>query len=110
MSSKTKRQSIGQKKAIELAESNWWELCNHREIAEFQLFTEELCCPFGVFHEAVEKSLGRPVFTHEFGLNYDGIVAEFLGERDALSMTDIIELIPEEKRIILVVDEERGDD
>lgn len=95
------RNSIGKEKAIELAESNWWELCDHREIAEFQLLTKELCCPFAVFHEAIEKSLGRPVWTHEFGMNYDGIVAEFLGERESPSMEEIIGLIPEEKRMIV---------
>ena len=77
--------SIGKEKAIELYNSNWWEGLSHREIAEFQLFTAELSCPFDVFHEAVEKSLGRPVFTHEFGLNYDGICKEFLGEKDPLN-------------------------
>lgn len=90
------RQSIGRDKAIELASTNWWELCSHREIAEFQLFTKELACPFAVFHEAVEKSLGRPVWTHEFGMNYESICKEFLGEKDAPTMEEIIALIPEE--------------
>lgn len=102
----SERHSIGRDKAIELAESNWWELCDHREIAEFQLFVVELCCPFGVFHEAVEKSLGRPVFTREFGLNYNGIVAEFMGEMDAPTLKEIIELIPEEKRVVIKLDGE----
>ena len=68
--------SIGKEKAIKLSLTEWWKEKSYREIAEFQLFTAELCCPFDVFHEAVEKSLGRPVFTHEFGLNYDGICKE----------------------------------
>jgi len=95
------KQSIGRENAIKLAETNWWELCNHREIAGFQLFTEELCCPFDVFHEALEKSIGRPVFSHEIGLNYDGIVAEFLGEKEPPTIDEIFGLIPEEKRIII---------
>lgn len=98
---KYEQKSIGSEKAIELAESNWWELCDHREIAEFQLFTKELSMPFSVFHEAVEKAIGRPVWTHEFGMNLEGIIAEFLGDKDAPSMEDIINLIPEEKRIII---------
>jgi hypothetical protein len=100
---KTKRNSIGKEKAIALAESKWWEGKSHREIAEFQLFLEELCMPFDVFHEAIEKSLGRPVFTHEFGLNYEGLVSEFLGDRATPSLQEIFSLIPEEKRIILEV-------
>ena len=103
---KTQQQSIGKQKAIELAESNWWELCTDHEIAEFQLFTVELCMPFSRFHEAMEKALGRPVWTHEFGMNYDGLVAEFLGDRTPPTMQEIIELIPADKRIVIVNDKE----
>lgn len=101
-----KQVSIGRDKAIELGSTNWWELCTHREIAEFQLFTAELCCPFAVFHEALEKSLGRGVYTHEMGLNYDGLIAEFLGERAAPTLAEIIDLIPPEKRIVIAVESE----
>jgi len=94
-------ESIGKEKAIELFNSNWWELCSYRDIANFQLFVEELCLPFDKFQEAVEKSLGRSVFTHEFGLNYDGIVKEFLGEKSSPTIQEIINLIPAEKRIII---------
>lgn len=100
------QQSIGKERAIALSETKWWEGKSHRHIAKFQLFTSELCCPFAVFHEAIEKSLGRPVFTHEFGLNYDGIMQEFLGERDAPTLEEIISLIPEEKRIVCVIGRE----
>jgi len=105
----TKRHLIGRDKAIELAASNWWELCDDREIAEFQLFTAELCMPFGRFHQALEAALGRPVWTHELGLNYDGICQEFLGERAAPSMDEIMNLIPAEKRIVLTVEEDEAE-
>jgi hypothetical protein len=95
------KNSIGKNKAIALYHTNWWESKSHREIVEFQLFTQELCCPFDVFHEAVEKSLGRPVFTHEFGLNYDGICKEFLGEKEQPTLDEIINLIPEDKLIVI---------
>lgn len=94
--------SVGSKEnAIAIYESGWWKGKSAREIAEFQLFTEELCCPFGVFHGAVEDVLSRPVWTHEFGLNLDGIISEFLGERPAPSFSDILNLIPEDKRLII---------
>lgn len=96
------RHSIGKQKAIELGESHWWELCSDRESVEFQLFTKELCMPFRVFHEKIERVLGRPVFTHEFGLNYDGIVAEFMGERESPSFEEVLALIPAEKRVAIV--------
>ena len=93
--------SIGKEEAIALYESEWWKSCTHKQIALFQLFTQELSCPFDVFHEAVEKSLGRPVFTHEFGLNYDRICKEILGEASPPTMDEILKIIPEEKRIVI---------
>lgn len=97
------KNSIGKENAIELYDSNWWGGLSYQEIAGFQLFTAELCCPFDVFHEAVEKSLGRPVFTHEFKLNYWGICEEFLGEREQPTLEEVLNLIPEDKRIVLEV-------
>lgn len=97
--------SIGRDKAIALSETHWWELCTPREIAEFQLFTTELCCPFAVFHEAMETSLGRPVWTHEFGMSFDGLVKEFLGEQGPPTMQQIIDLIPAEKRVVISLEE-----
>lgn len=71
--------SIGEAKAIELANSKWWENLTPREIVQFQLFSKELCMPFDVFHEALEKALDRSVWTHE--LAKPGILqSEFLGE------------------------------
>lgn len=95
--------SIGRERALELADSHWWELCTAREIAEFQMFTRELCCPFDVFHKALEEALGRPVWTHELGLNAEGIRQELRGERDAPTWDEIVVLIPEEKRLIIEV-------
>lgn len=94
------KNTIGKENAIKLYESNWWKGLTHREIAGFQLFTTELCCPFDVFHEAVEKSLGRPVYTHEFGLNYKGICSEFLGESESPTLEQILSLIPDEKLVV----------
>jgi hypothetical protein len=97
--------SIGKKRALALAETKWWEGKPYRDIAKVQLFTAELCCPFSIFHEALEKSLGRPVYTHELGLNYDGICQEFLGERDPPTIEEIINMIPKEKRIVIQINE-----
>jgi hypothetical protein len=76
---KFEQKSIGKEKAIELANSEWWkkEGITHWDICKVQLFTRELCMDFGDFHEAIEMCLGRPVFTHEFGTNIEGIVSEF---------------------------------
>lgn len=87
--------------AIKLAESGFWKDMTHREIAMFQMFEEKLCMPFEVFHEAVEKTLRRPVYTHEFGINYEGLKKELLGEARPPTLREIIEMIPKEKRIII---------
>lgn len=87
--------------AIALSESKFWEGMSHREIAEFQIMEERLCMPFSVFHEAVEKTLGRPVFTHEFGLNLQGIKDELFSGKEPPTMEEVINLIPEEKRILV---------
>lgn len=62
------QKSIGKDAAIELAESKWWDGTDKWSIAIFQLETVELCMPFGLFQEAVEHSVGHPVWTHEFGI------------------------------------------
>ena len=59
--------------------------------------------PFGVFHEAVEKTLGRPVFTHELGLNLVGLKAELLGLADAPTLEQVIALLPVERAIVVFV-------
>lgn len=93
--------SIGKEKAIELAEARHWEGMTHLERACSQLNTVELTMPFEVFHEAVQEALGRPVWTHEFGLNWGGLIDELNGDAPRPTMQQIIELIPEEKRIVI---------
>ena len=88
--------------AIELYESNFWEKLTDKENAILQLYGERLCMPPSVFHKAIEGALGRAVFTHEFGLNYDGLKRELLGLEEAPSPNDIFEMIPKEKNPILV--------
>jgi len=45
--------------------------------------------------------LGRGVFTHEFGLNAKGIYLELIGEQDPPTFQEILDLIPEEKRMVI---------
>jgi hypothetical protein len=87
--------------AITLADSKFWETMTMRERAVFQMFESRLCMPFSVFHEAMEATLGRPVWTHEFGLNADGLKKELLGTGPAPTFEEIMDLIPAEKRIVV---------
>lgn len=66
------------KEAIELYNMKCWNQLTLKEIAEFQLFEERLCMPFDVFHYALEKTLGRPVFIHELGSEVGKVKNELL--------------------------------
>lgn len=90
------QKSIGREQAIKLSKTKWWEGKSSREIAEFQLFTAELCCPFDVFHAAIEESLGRSVWTHEFAT--EQLFLEFLGRARAPTMEEIINLVPDAQK------------
>ena len=92
---------LTKQQAIRFAESEVWKDMTFEERVSMQLFQELLCMPFNVFHEALEKTLCRSVFTHELGLNLEGLRSEFLGEKEAPTLEEIIDLIPENKRIIL---------
>ena len=88
--------------AVALYQSKWWEGRTPEEITGFQLFEERLCMPFGEFHEAVEKALGRPVYTHEFGsVGSDGLRKEFLKEKARPDFAEILALIPAGKAVIV---------
>lgn len=96
------QQSIGSEAAIALYDTKWWSGKPEREVAEFQMHHAELCMPFDEFHRCMEVALGRPVWTHEFGLDFDGLLAELMGERKAPTFGQILALIPEEKRLVVV--------
>lgn len=95
---------LSKSEAIEYFDNKKWEGLDYREIATFQMRQKRLCIPFSVFHEAVEKTLGRPVWTHEFALNYDGILKELEGGDDNPTMQEIIEMLPADKTIVVQVD------
>jgi len=61
---------LTKQEAIQFFESDGWETMTFAERAHFQANQKFLCMPLTVFHEAVEKTLGRPVWTHEFASFY----------------------------------------
>lgn len=91
---------LTKEQAIAVAESKVYESWNADQIVRFQMFQDRLCMPFDKFHEAVEKVLGRPVFTHEFA-NLDNMMQEYLGTKPAPTFQEILDLIPAEKRIVI---------
>jgi len=59
-------------------DNHWWEPdTDPRKFAYYQLNEDlMLCAKFSQLHEAVELLLGRPVFTHEFGIDAAGLRQE----------------------------------
>ena len=88
--------------ALAIAQSECWREWNYRERAQFVFAAGRLCMPFPVFHEALEKALKRPVYTHEIGLDWRGLLRELNGDRRPPTLNEIINLIPENKRIIIL--------
>ena len=84
---------LTKEQAIEFSEAKMWESMTLRERAEFQIQQQLLCMPFDKFHEAVEKTVGRPVFTHEFGVNVDGLKEEIFNGAPPPSFSEILEML-----------------
>ena len=93
---------LTEQEAIAFHDNKLYENMSSKERAQFQLAQDRLCMPFDVFHEAVEEALGRPVWTHEFALNRQGLIKELNGDQEPPTFEDIINLIPEDKRVIVV--------
>ena len=99
---------MDKEQAIKMVESKWWVGLHPDIITGFQLFEPMLCMDFSVFHENIEKSLGRPVFTHEFGLNIEGLQKEFLGEKEKSTFEEVLGLIPQDKRVVILANPKEG--
>lgn len=95
-------EQMTREEAIAFAESGAWKNMTDKQLVEIQLFTQLTCYPFSRFHQAIEACLGRPVYIHELASsNLRNVQDEFLGDRPAPSLLDVIGLIPEEKRIVI---------
>ena len=79
---------------IAKAKTKWWEKATAHEIVQFQLFEPILCCPFSIFHGAVELVLKRPVYTHEFGsVGTPRLQDEFLGKAPRLTFEGSMDIL-----------------
>lgn len=61
--------------------------------------------PFSMIHGRIEQLVGRPVWTHEFALSWEGVVKEARWETRPATMDEIIGLIPREKLVVIVKEE-----
>lgn len=96
---------LTKEQAIALFDSEVYKKWTHEQIFRFQLFQEKLCIPFDIFHQASEKVLRRPVYTHEFAYR-DKMVLEYLGEREAPTLREIIDLFPVGEIILVNTNEQ----
>lgn len=96
-----KMKQLTREQAITFGENKLYEGMTSRQIAEFQLNQKKLCMPFAVFHEAIEETLGRPVYTHEFA-HPELLKQELYGKKPAPTLEEILSLIPEEKRVLIM--------
>lgn len=94
---------LTKEQAIAFGENKYYEGWSARQIAEFQLEQDLLCIPFDIFHKAITEALGRPVYNHELGLNREELKKELNGEKEPATLEEILDLIPEDKRIIILV-------
>ncbi len=88
--------------AIALYKTEWWKSKTLEEVAEFQINEEKLCCPFDVFHKAVEKWLGRRVWTHEF-IDPQALKDEKAGKRKPENPIESLRRISPDIPIIAVI-------
>ena len=94
-------QQLTEDQAVEIASSGVWKQWTDAEIVRFQLYQTRLCMDFGRVREAIEEVLGRPDWTHECAF-VDKLREEYEGKRPKPSMEDIMNLIPQDKKIIVV--------
>ena len=83
-------------------EGGVWKEWSAKTLAAFQLNQDCLCVPFDEFHKAIEEALGRPVFTHELGLNLDGLRLELDGKAAPPSFEEVLALLPPDKTIVVI--------
>lgn len=69
---------------MRLLATEWWEGMDDDEVARIQLRQDRLCMPFAEFQKRVSATLGRPVYTHEFGsVGRAHLIEELEGKRAA---------------------------
>lgn len=97
---------LTEKEAIAFCDNKCWESMTLEDRAQFQLNQRRLCMPFDVFHEAIEKLLKRPVYTHEFAYCYEDLIKEANGLKKAPTFEEICNMIPKEKLRIVFIEKD----
>ncbi|MFA5937579.1 MAG: hypothetical protein WC822_06915 [Candidatus Paceibacterota bacterium] len=97
---RSQMEQLTEEQAISFYNSKEWMNMSDEDIVKLQLFQDRLCLPFDRFHKAIGKVLGRPVWTHEFAYRAN-LIAEYNKTRPMPTLSEIMNLIPESKRIVV---------
>lgn len=115
MENKAFLQSIGvteqetQQKCLKAMEkygdNHWWEPdVDPRKFAYYQINEDlMLCGDFSHFHESIELLLGRPIWTHEFGISADKLRQE--AERAWKYQVGVTSEVERQERVAEVFDD-----
>lgn len=90
-----------QPEALKYAESGKWKDLSDFEKAGLGLYNQFLPLEFSEFHRALSVVLDRDVYTHEFGLNWPGLIDEYEGKCGNPTIEQVIDLLPKDKTIII---------
>lgn len=91
---------LTKEQAIELGNSKWWRYVNNASIAAFQLTQETLCCPILVYKDALSRTLGRNVYTHEL-VEPELLIREMNREIKTPSVDEIIAMLTYDKTAVI---------
>jgi hypothetical protein len=84
---------VTKEEAIAIFDSELWKNWSNEEKVKVQLFQKRLLMPFPEFHKALEKVLGRSIWTHELVRNISGIFQEYYGLKGKPTIQEIFNLI-----------------
>lgn len=79
--------------AIRFAKSKKWVSFTDEQIVRLQLFQKKVCVDWSRFRDALENVLKRPVYTHELGVNVEGLKKEFLGDKEPPTFKEILTML-----------------
>lgn len=87
---------FSEEEAKAISASRVWAEWTDVQILRLQLFQDRLCVPFGKYHAALERCLGRPVYTHTMEFDKKKLVREFLSIAEVPSPEELMKLIPKD--------------
>ncbi len=90
--------------ALNIFHNEKWKRWTDYQKVKFQLYQDRLCMPYTEFRKALTVVFGRSIWSHELSSsNINSMIKEFEKKRKAPTFTEILELIPKDKAIVIGV-------